>query len=78
MCDLVNLFCLTVVLAVEVLHTSVQLFPIPQIARADLSSLIFGVWIKGCSSSPAITDREGGVVDQAVVDQGLLEFTCHH
>lgn len=59
MCDLVNLFCLTVVLAVEVLHTSVQLFPIPQIARADLSSLIFGVWIKGCSSSPAITDREG-------------------
>lgn len=77
MCDLVNLFCLTVVLAVEVLHTSVQLFPIPQIARADLSSLIFGVWIKGCSSSPAITDREGGV-DQAVVDQGLLEFTCHH
>lgn len=78
MCDLVNLFCLTVVLAVEVLHTSVQLFPIPQIARADLSSLIFGVWIKGCSSSPAITDREGGGVDQAVVDQGLLEFTCHH
>lgn len=77
MCDLVNLFCLTVVLAVEVLHTSVQLFPIPQIARADLSSLIFGVWIKGYSSSPAITDREGGV-DQAVVDQGLLEFTCHH